>query len=171
MKLKMLVAAAALAAATLVSSAASAAITYVGSWQVDQGPSWTTVPSAYTGQQAAALLFGGAASGYMISTVDNTVANINRKSWVSVWFAGSFPDCSGFPCGRQVADNSVTSTGGLYQNPGDESAYVRDWAIGAQFTNYAFTGSAAPEPAAWGLMISGFGMAGAMIRRRKVVAA
>ena len=33
------------------------------------------------------------------------------------------------------------------------------------------TSNAVPEPATWALLISGFGMAGAMIRRRKAVAA
>ena len=55
---------------------------YIGSWEVDQGPSWTTVPPIYTGQEAAALLFGGSASNYAISTVDSNPANINFESLV-----------------------------------------------------------------------------------------
>jgi len=36
---------------------------------------------------------------------------------------------------------------------------------------YAAGGGAVPEPAAWALMISGFGLAGAALRRRRSVAA
>ena len=171
MKKSLLVLAAGLALG--VSSAAQAAYTFVGSWQVDQGPSWTVVPPAYTGQDAAALLFGGSASSYSISTIGSSTATVDHLAWVSVWFAGSFPDCSGFPCGRKVSESAVTSTAGLYKNAGDESAYVRDWAVGARFTNYAFTGTAVPEPAVWALMIGGFGLVGSALRRRRedVVAA
>ena len=157
-----------LAASVATLAVAADAATYVGSWSVDQGPSWTVVPAAYTGQEAAALLFGGPASKYRISTVDSNPANIDRQAWVSVWFAGSFPDCAGFPCGRKVADTVVTSTGGLYQNPGDESAYVADWAIGREFTNFAF---AVPEPTSWAMLIAGFGLVGAAARRRRTAVA
>jgi hypothetical protein len=36
---------------------------------------------------------------------------------------------------------------------------------------FASAGSAAPEPAAWGLMIAGFGLAGAALRKRRTIAA
>lgn len=39
---------------------------------------------------------------------------------------------------------------------------------GTLFENFAFSGQAGvPEPAAWAMMIGGFGVAGAMIRRRR----
>ena len=145
MKIRALIVAASVLATSAFATVADAA-TFVGSWRVDAGPSWTGVPTAYSGQTAAALLFGGTAANYSISTVDANPLNINNKAWVSVWFAGSFPDCAGFPCGRMVAENAVTSTGGLYQNPGDTSAYANDWAVGPQFVNYAFS-NAIPEPA------------------------
>lgn len=167
----LLIATAAVALATAGIGSAADAATYIGSWRVDQGPSWSTVPTAYTGQAAAALLFGGTASQYSISTVDSNVANINHKAWVSVWFASQFGDCAGYPCGRQVAENAATSTGGLYQNVGDESAYVRDWAVGPQFVNYAFLNGAVPEPASWAMLIAGFGLVGAAARRRRVTVA
>lgn len=161
-----LMAAVALAASACATVAEAA--TFVGSWRVDQGPNWATVPAALSGQQAAALLFGGNASDYSISTVDANAANINNKAWVSVWFASSFPDCpTGFPCGRIVDEDSVTSTGGLYANPGDTSAYVQDWAVGPEFVNYAFIDARIPEPGTWALLITGFGMVGATMRRRR----
>lgn len=156
---------AAAALAVSVGAADAATYTYVGSWTVDQGPSWTVVPQAYTGQEAAALLYGGLATDYVTSTIDSLVANIDFQNWVSVWFAGSFTDCPGFPCGRKVAQNFETSTAGLYQNPGDTSAYVRDWAVGEQFRNYAFRVSTVPVPAGGVLLFGGLG-ALAMLRRR-----
>jgi len=167
MKLKMLAAAASLALAA--SSADAATYVFAGSWTVDQGDQWSDTSVAYTGQAAAALLFGGSASDYVISTVDNNPFNVDYLSWVSVWSAGSFGDCAAFPCGRKVAQGSVTSTGGFYLNPGDESAYVYDWAVGDQFRNYAFRveSGVIPEPATWGMMIMGFGLVGFAARRRQ----
>ena len=53
------------------------------------------------------------------------------------------------------------------------SAYVNDRLAGDRFTTYAFRedGSATPEPAGWALMIGGFGLVGAALRRRRVAAA
>lgn len=153
----------------LLTTAANAGPVYVGSWEVDQGPSYFTVPPAYTGQEAAALLFGGSPSDYVISTVDDNPADINDMAWVSTYDsaeAACLPTPYTFPCGSIVADNSVVSTGGFYENGGDQSAYVDDWAVGSQYTNYAFEVTPAPEPIT--LSLFGAGLAGAAaLRRRK----
>ncbi len=116
----------------------SGTLAFVGSWEVDDGPSWTTVPTAYSGLTAAVQLFGGSTADYFISTADNTSADINHLAWVSTWGGA----CGGdFPCGTQVAEGFVHGTGG-----------------------------GVPEPAAWGLMIMGFGGIGAALRRRRGVA-
>src|SRR5215831_16133670 len=170
MKLKPILAAGAAALAVgAVASSAHASHLFVGSWEVDQGPSWTIVPPAYTGQEAAALLFGGSPGDYTISTVSANPHLVDGLTWVSTWGGA----CGGnFPCGTKVADNSVVNTGGLYASPGDQSSYVQDWAVGSQFTNYAFI-AGVPEPATWAMMLIGVGALGATMRRRtaKAVAA
>jgi hypothetical protein len=167
MKIKaLLFTAAVLAGVALPGVANAVTYVYAGSWQVDQGPNWTTVPTAYTGQEAAAFLFGGVASDYAISSIDNNFANINNQNWVSTWGGAC---SSNFPCGTLAAENFKISTGGLYQNIGDTSAYADDWAIGSQYTNFAFKAlvGAVPEPATWSMMILGFGLVGASLRSRR----
>ena len=168
MKLKLFCAAVAM---TISAAAANAATyVYVGSWQVDDGSYWADEPMAYTGQEAAALLFGGSADDYAISTLGSSLVTIDNLSWVSTWGGA----CAGAnPCGTKVAEDYKVSTGGFYLNPGDTSAYVTDWAIGSQYTNYAFkiTDSqpgAVPEPATWAMLIAGFGLIGAAMRRRRI---
>jgi len=134
-------------------SSAFAATTFVGSWQVDQGPEWGTAPIAYTGQEAAALLFGGVASDYVISTINNSVADIDRMAWSSIIYVGY----------GKFADNyKVASGNNQYLTWGDTSAYVRDNAIGSIFKNYAFRVSAVPEPETYAMLLAGLGLVGAM---------
>jgi hypothetical protein len=170
MKIRSALLGAAFAGLTLLGSSTGASavtLTYVGSWEVDQGPYWPSVPPAYTGQQAAALLFGGSAGQYVTSTIDSLPGDANFKAWISTWGGA----CGGnFPCGTAVASNYGISTGGLYQNPGDTSAYVRDWAIGPQYTNYAFKVSGVPETSTWVMMLAGFAGLGFLGYRRNKAA-
>ena len=70
----------------------------------------------------------------------NTVAQTNIQ-WFAYASGGNYIGADCFNCGG---------------NPG--------------FEGIAGNGSAVPEPATWALMISGFGMVGATLRRRKTVA-
>lgn len=155
--------------------------TYAGSWQVDQGPHWSSSPPngplAYTGREAAALLFGGTASHYVISTVDNDPAHINFSAWYSVIGYGGNQNNGG----SILADDYFSKYLGLYYGPTSgypandpkaaASAYVDDNAGGERFINFAFIASGVPEPATWAMLLIGFGGIGFAMRRRPVGAA
>jgi hypothetical protein len=143
-----------------ITSQANAGLIYVGQWEVDDGPSWGSEPLANTGQEVAALLFGGIASDYAISTLGVDALTIDNMAWYSVL---------GLDGGLKFAENYVTLgstqlTGYYYSggafNSGDAneaaSAYVDDNAIGSRYTNYAFV-STVPSPAT--LALFGIGLA------------
>ena len=145
-------------------SASAATYTYVGSWMPSDGPNWTTNPLAYSGVGTAALLFGGSASDYAISTVDNNPLNIDFQAHYDLIGFGSFI----------FADNYFRGTEGvtLYQDVyGSDpslntvSAYVSDF--NNTGINYAFRIGAVPETASWAMLIAGFGLTGAAMRRRR----
>ncbi len=124
--------------------------TFAGSWFVDDGPSWTTNPDIYTGQEAAALLFGGSASDYAISTVSDQVGDINFKTWLDGWGDSFTYGFSGNPADH---DFEVDIDGGGYNSPANVgnsySAYVMDHSL--HLENFAFRISddnmGIPEPA------------------------
>ncbi len=160
---------------------ANAAASFVGSWEVDQGPDWGAEPPngplAYTGQEAAALLFGGNASDYAISTVGSDPNQINNMAWYSVIGYGGNQNNGG----SLLADNYNSKYLGQYYGPtggyplddpnAAASAYVSDNAIGTTFINYAFrlsdVVSGVPEPATWAMLLFGFAAVSAAMRRRR----
>ena len=153
-----------LAVALPFASASSAALMYVGYWDVadPNAPIWSETPPdgplAYTGQEAAALLFGGSASDYSISTVDDTVANINNMAWYDIIGYG----------GSIFAENYSNKYLGQYYGPtsgfGSDinnaaSAFVRDNLTQGVERNYAFKddGVNVPEPSVWSLLLASLG--------------
>lgn len=160
-------------AACSMATVANAAPVFVGSWDVysASAPSWSDPafgangPLAYTGQEAAALLFGGVASDYVISTVGASVATINNSAWYDQIGIG----------GGIFAQDYTNKYLGQFYGPsnntisGAASAYVRDNLNGRGAINYAFrvTVAAVPEPATWAMLVLGFGVLGGAMRSRR----
>src|SRR5215475_12965040 len=62
---------------------AQAAYIFVGDWELGDGTIWSSgLAPTLSGQETAALLFGGLPLDYAISTVDNNPANINFSAWI-----------------------------------------------------------------------------------------
>lgn len=134
----------ALALALSAFVAAKATPVFVGSWEVynDAAPVWygdePNGPLAYTAQEAAALLFGGVASDYYISTISNQVADINHSAWYDVIGYG----------GALFAEDYFNKYLGQYYGPTNTfdfgnpnnaaSAFVRDNLESFDGVNYAF---------------------------------
>ncbi|ARU16209.1 hypothetical protein A9D14_08360 [Croceicoccus marinus] len=107
---------------------------YIGSWQVGDGPLWTTTPAVVTAQEAAAQLFGGVASDYSISSVSSSPDEVDYMAWGSGY--------AGFNTSAPVAQDYSADAGAPgYESSGDFSAYVRDWSVTR--VNYAFATVAA----------------------------
>lgn len=153
------------AASMLTASVANAGYTFVGFWNVNDGPWWSPVTQPIlTGQQAAALLFGGNASDYAISTNGADIGSINFSTWVSAYGQGHSGDI--------VAQDyySDANNNGLYDDMGDTSAYIGDWCYGGNCINYAFRiTEEVPEPAMLSLFALGLlGFAASRAKKQSV---
>jgi hypothetical protein len=160
------------ASAVFASFAAHASPVFVGQWHVGDGPNWPTNHTAYSGQEAAALLFGGTASDYVISTADNVVGDINHMAWMDVLGGPIIQQAENFSNGT---DYLVYPTYSAYVH--DHSCFNRYSDLNAvcdgsdTYVNFAFrvtdNQNNVPEPASIALLgLGAFGVLAA--RRRKV---
>lgn len=102
--------------------------TYVGSFSPNDGPYWNTNPTVYTGQEAAALIFGGNPSDYAISTNSNTTdpLTITHTAHASSWGTGCL----------EVAEDYSLDTG----NPGYNDPPAQGAAVSAYVQDYCYNG-------------------------------
>jgi hypothetical protein len=160
-----------LIAAVLLGASALASATpiFAGQWDLYSGPYWQVgaPPALYTGQQAAAALFGGVASDYVISTVSTNPADIDYQAWYDFYGIRDGQD-------KMAQDFYYDDNGNsLYDRSPDASAMVRDHPYTGTdpypYVNFAFRvdkANAVPEPLSVGLM--GVGLLGlALVRRRR----
>ncbi len=164
------------AAALIFAPGAARAVsyTYVGSWNVANGPTWFNNPPVYSGQSAAALLFGGSASDYAISTVDSNPADINFSAWLDGWADGFTYARSGSPAPQSYSldstglgyDGCVRVGSNCYQSA--YSAYVSDHLSTADgFVNYAFRIEGVPVPEPMTASLLGMGVLALAVMRRR----
>ncbi|MET0309911.1 MAG: PEPxxWA-CTERM sorting domain-containing protein [Sphingomonas sp.] len=107
---------------------------------------------------AAGALLPGTGSVIRIVSGSYAPSNFGGYTYFDVADAGSFAGFNGFSANGDwalVVDDIARGDGGNI---------ARGWSL--SFT----TAAGVPEPAAWGMMIGGFGLAGGALRRRRKVA-
>lgn len=130
---------------------------------------WDALPNAFGAVQLASdvvslnLPFGGATDLWVDGFWAPVASVTGATYYLAIEILGTeFAVLGGVPGGNPYAQGELYfrnfQSGGAYLTPGSDTA----------FRTYTATG-AVPEPATWGLMLLGFGAAGALLRRRRAV--
>jgi hypothetical protein len=115
---------------------------YVGSWQVydPAAPAFDenapNGPMAYTGLEAAALLFGGSPADYAISTLGMNPAMIDHMAWYDVLAYGAEKFSEDYSNKYLGMYYGPSGGGSMYEPTGSASAFVQDNLVSEY--NYAF---------------------------------
>jgi VPDSG-CTERM motif len=133
--------------------------TYVGTYQVNDGPEWTSNPPVYSGLEAASLLFGAPASGFEYAiSIDDSLGFVTHTAHADQIYVGHVIVAEGFkvdapPPGYSEGDTAT-------------SAYVRD-NLSDNEDNHVWTRQARVPDAgsSLALLVTGLGAAG-LFRRQ-----
>lgn len=179
--------AAAVIAVTPASAAPAVRYAYVGQWHVGDGPAWTSNPGVYSGREAAAVIFGGAAGDYVISTAGPDRQAINFSAFLDGWGDATYLyEARDQDWKYDLGTDGYNAIGGAGGGDDEDwggymysaySAFVLDHSCGDRYgdaslqcgaaepgINYAFRIDAdTPEPTA--LALGAAGLAGAVFAR------
>ena len=158
------------AAALALQAPAGAAVTYQFSLQnVDEKPSYS-FDAVFTYVSPGFVAYGTTVTPPVLTCVSHSSTTCSFLGFLN----GYVPE-RGPPLTGDVLDYSSSDTGGrIAYAPGTFVAPgIYTQSVGGNDTTLTISGSpaaAVPEPAAWALMIVGFGLTGTALRRRRVPA-
>ncbi|GAA6205901.1 PEP-CTERM sorting domain-containing protein [Thalassotalea sp. SU-HH00458] len=156
--------AALVAVVLMLSNTAMAGIIYIGSYNLYDGPAWTTNPEVYSAIEAAEEIFGSPVNGnYLISINGTDINNISQSAWYDVVGNG----VSDFIQSYRLDSNDDGYGASGWRSGDDASAYVRDNGGSGNFINYVFLqdNTQVPEPST--LAIFALGIIGLASRKIK----
>lgn len=148
-----------------LASAANAAMIFVGSFNVYDGPYWENTPPVYSAREAAALIFGGSYTDYAVS-IDSSLeaSTITHTAYYSGY--GDYGDDLIFN-----EDFKLDLSGGGYGFGGVPfsaySAYVSDEVNALNYVwKHADAVTPISEPASHALLFAGLALVSLVTRRR-----